>query len=117
MFSPGLGLGLGVGVAIGFTTALTLATFGYVIVWLLRKKCRNQSGKYTRTSINLNCYAYTTNGFPVGQITATQPVYELPSTQERSTNNIRTQPNPGYGVHNLEEVQISTVDDYDYDYI
>ena len=54
----------------------------------------------------------------VGHITATQPVNELPSTQERNTNNrsgeIRTHPNPGYGVHHLEEIQISTVD---YDYI
>ncbi len=111
--------GLGVGVAIGFTAALVLAILGYVIVWLLRRKCRNQSGKiHTHLNQSIYCYAYTTNGFHAGQITATQPVYELPSTQERSTaNNIRTQPNPGYGVHNLEEVQISTVDDYDYDYI
>ncbi len=61
---------LGVGVAIGFTTALILAILGCIIVWLLRKKCRNESGKYTRTSINLYYYAYTTiqcNGFPVGQ--------------------------------------------------
>ena len=54
----------------------------------------------------------------VGHITATQPVNELPSTQERNTNNrsgeIRTHPNPGYGVHHLEEIQISTVEDYDY---
>ncbi|XP_064391783.1 uncharacterized protein LOC135339571 isoform X3 [Halichondria panicea] len=83
--------GLGVGVAIGFTAALILATFGCVIVWLLRRKCRNQSGR----------------------IAATQPVYELPSTQERNTNNIRTHPNPGYGVHHLEEIQSST-GDYDY---
>ena len=115
-FSPGLGLGLGVGVAIGFTAALILATFGYVIVWLLRRKCRNQSGKYTHTSIRLSCYATTVI---VGHITATQPVNELPSTQEHrgNTNNrsreIRTHPNPGYGVHHLEEIQ-STVDDYDY---
>ncbi len=32
----------------------------------------------------------------LGRIAATQPVYELPSTQERNTNNIRTHPNPGY---------------------
>ncbi len=73
----------------------------------------------------------------LGRIAATQPVYELPSTQERNTNNIRTHPNPGYtnnirtnpnpgytnnirtnpnpgyGVHHLEEIQIST-GDYDY---
>ncbi len=114
-FSAGLELGLGVGVGIVFTAALVLAILGYVIVWLLRRKCRNQSGKkhmhLNQTKllrVMHNCF------FAIGRISATQPVYELPSTQERNTNDIRTQPNPGYGVHHHEKVKTSTEDDYDY---